>query len=178
MILRTKLVAFLLASMFICVPFRGLYAQQTANINPSNAYNCTNVAIEDLDPNLLTKEERIALLDQSLSDSIDSYSVCVNHVAENMSGGGSGDASGGVGQGNSNSKGAPEQGSPQTEATEQAQIKQSSAPNNTPVNRGVIPPKDNDKTICKLLYQEIVKATDSNMLKGLQKQYSDYKCAQ
>ena len=62
---------------------------------PTNAYECTQVAIEDIDPTLLTKEERIALLDGSLKDSIDQYSTCVSTVQQNMSAsaGGSGGGS-------------------------------------------------------------------------------------
>jgi hypothetical protein len=46
----------------------------------------------------------------------------------------------------------------------------------TSAPRGIIPPKDNDKIICKLLFQEINKTQDPDMIKGLTQQYSNYKC--
>lgn len=160
---------------------------------PTNAYECTQVAIEDIDPNLLTKEERIALLDGSLQDSIDQYSTCVSTVQQSMSGGGGGGEGAGGGQeseegadgsGQANEAGENDTQGPQTDENQGAQPPSNSNiseptqsdKNITPAQRGVIPPKDNDKIICKLLYNEIKSIDDPDMLKGLKEQYETYKC--
>lgn len=160
-------------------------AQEGQNLPQASAYECTQVALEDIDPALLTKQERIALLDGSLSESIDSYSTCVGAVQQNMGNGaglgGEGDGGGsGAGGGDSanadelptetNNQGAPNQTPPPpiVDATKQENI--------TQTQRQVIAPKDNDKIICKLLFQEIQKVNDPDMLAGLKEQYSNYKC--
>jgi hypothetical protein len=158
----------------------------------TSAYECTQVSLEDVDSALLTKQERIALLDDSLTDSIDSYSSCVSSAAQNMSGGGSGQGAGG-GQSGSEEANAQQnlddleniegtQSSQQKdpidlpqEIPETAQIPTKGIGSN-PATRGIIPPKNNDKIICKLLFQEITKTQDPDMLKGLKQQYSNYKC--
>jgi len=159
-----------------------------APASPSNAYECTQVSLEDIDPALLTKEERIALLDGSLKDSIDNYSTCVSTVQQKMSAGGGGGAGGDGGAGSGESaegqgEGANNEG-PTGEGVEtetlpveqQNQPPQSSGKQITPAQRGVIPPKDNDKIICKLLFKEINTIDDPDMLRGLKEQYSNYKC--
>lgn len=172
----------------------------------SSAYECTQVALEPIDPSLLTKEERIALLDDALSTSIDSFSSCVSSAAQTMSGGGSGQ--GGSGQGGGGGQGG-DQGEagnanngqnsgntmvgnlPAENATSQnlsfenegmaipsiSPIPDTSmGKGSTPAPRGIIAPKDNDKIICKLLFQEISKTTDPDMLAGLTQQYKNYQC--
>ena len=149
---------------------------------PTNAYECTQVAIEDIDPTLLTKEERIALLDGSLKDSIDQYSTCVSTVQQNMSASAGGS---GGGSGNSDAEGQEAgSGEAETETTNNTTSPANSditepmpaAKSITPAQRGVIPPKDNDKIICKLLFNEIKSINDPDMLKGLKEQYESYKC--
>jgi hypothetical protein len=174
----------------------------------SSAYECTQVALDGVDEALLTRQERIALLDESLSASIDNYSTCVGTVAQTMSGGGAGGGSGDSGDsgdggdaGNSGSSGTSASGSEQgasssnsnaDESAIQGQglsgtgIEQTTPPQpganssqgmgSTSAARGIIPPKNNDKIICKLLYQEITKTKDPDMLEGLRQQYSNYKC--
>jgi len=155
-----------------------VYAYQTPS-STENAYDCSNVALDDIDPNSLTREERIALLEGRLRESIDSYSTCITQVTDNMNGGGSGAYAGA--QGDSGSSEASETSS-QTGDSEAAKSDSQSnsehaiSVNTTPVNRGVIPPKDNDKIICKLLFQEIKSTQDTAMLKGLKEQYSNYAC--
>lgn len=169
--------------------------QQEAQQSVTSAYECTQVALEDIDSGLLTKQERIALLDNSLSESIDSYSSCVSSAAQNMSGGGSGQGSEALDNGQGGSQNANNQqmddalemeGGQQSEAPqEQSNIPEempetSQVPikgtGSTSVPRGIIPPKDNDKIICKLLFQEIQKTQNPDMIKGLTQQYSNYKC--
>jgi len=175
-----------------------VYAWQQDQANITSAYECTQVSLEDPDSALLTKKERIALLDNSLSESIDSYSSCVSIAAQDMSGGGSGQGSGGGGnsangdKGNQNASGeddsanlenaddgqnSKQQGQADTPEEVPLSTQPSSRGNSsTPATRGIIPPKDNDKIICKLLFQEITKTQDPDMLKGLKQQYSNYKC--
>jgi len=164
--------------------------------NVTSAYECTQVAIEDIDSALLTKKERIALLDDSLIESIDSYSSCVSSAAQNMSGGGSGQSEGGS-SGNGQSGSQSNSGDQNVDKLENVigeqtalQQEQSELPQEmpetaqTPIKgngstsapRGIIPPKNNDKIICKLLFQEITKTQDPDMLKGLKQQYTNYKC--
>lgn len=184
------------ACFVMCVSSSLSFAwQQEAQQSVTSAYECTQVAIEDIDSGLLTKQERIALLDNSLSESIDSYSSCVSTATQSMSGGGSGQDSGALGSGESGAQSANNQqiadelemeGGQQSEPlpdpsdlpeampeTSQVPIKGTGS---TSAPRGIIPPKDNDKIICKLLFQEITKAQDPAMIKGLTQQYSNYKC--
>lgn len=160
----------------------------------TSAYECTQVALDDIDPALLTKEERIALLDKSLHDSINSYSTCVASAQQAASGGGNGKgkgkaggAAGGGQQGQQASNTADPNNSQQQSTTTDQQVNDNSVQSSSqqsqqgprgssPTNRGVIPPKDNDKVICKLLFQEIQKTTDAGMLEGLKQQYANYKC--
>lgn len=169
--------------------------QQETQQGVTSAYECTQVALEDIDSGLLTRQERIALLDNSLSESIDSYSTCVSSAAQNMSGGGSGQGSEALDNGQGGAQSANSQqisdelemeGGQQSEASQE----QSNLPEEMPETaqvpikgtgstsapRGIIPPKDNDKIICKLLFQEIKKTQDPDMIKGLTQQYSNYKC--
>lgn len=163
-----------------------------------SAYECTQVSLDEIDPALLTKEERIALLDNSLSDSIDQFSSCVSSVQQ-QSASGQGQGSG-AGQGQGQSAGEaglegqqasegeqsgegqsaqemPEMsGQPADQSLPQAGQTPNTSNSSTPSQRGVIPPKDNDKIICKLLYDEITKTTNADMLKGLKEQYTNYKC--
>ncbi|MFT6267529.1 MAG: hypothetical protein ACJAVV_000327 [Alphaproteobacteria bacterium] len=163
----------------------------------TSAYECTQVALNDVDEALLTKEERIALLDESLTASIDSYSTCVSSAAQSMSGGGSGKG-GGAGSDEENGVSGAQEGvnssEESTQPNESGDFDQSQnqddvippnsnqAPDNisgkssTSAPRGIIPPANNDKIICKLLYQEITKTQDADMLKGLKQQYRNYKC--
>lgn len=187
---RSVTVPFVFASFatLCAVLLTSANAQNAQSVPQTSAYECTQVALEDIDPSLLTKQERIALLDGSLSESIDSYSTCVGAVQQNMgngagNGGAGGDGASGDGAGGNlsgdsanemptenNNQGAPQQESPPPidDSTKQENI--------TPTQRDVIAPKDNDKIICKLLFQEIQKINDPDMLAGLKEQYSNYKC--
>jgi len=150
----------------------------------SSAYECTQVTLDDADSALLTKEERLALLDQSLSDSINSYTSCIDTVQDEMSGGGSGSGQGGTsGSGSASTSGQQSQNNESAESESSGQPQAGSEPtepSNTqhnPVERGVVAPKDNDSIICKLLFEEIQKSSGVSRT-GLEKQYKDYMCGQ
>jgi hypothetical protein len=150
----------------------------------SSAYECTQVTLDDANSELLTKEERLALLDQSLSDSINSYTSCVNTVQDAMSGGGSGSGQGGTsGSGSASASGQQSQTNESSGSESPQQSQAGSEPTETsntqqnPVERGVVAPKDNDSIICKLLFDEIQKSSGASRT-GLEKQYKDYMCGQ
>ena len=173
-----------------------LQVPQTAG---KSTYECTQVALNDIDETLLTKEERIALFDESLTTSIDSYSTCVGSAVQTMSEGGTtGQGAAGSSAGGNLGNGDDGQASVNTPTqttinadVEQTQNVDTITPSNsnqvygdatgkgtTSSPRGIIAPTNNDKIICKLLYQEITNTQDADMLKGLKQQYSNYKCGQ
>ncbi len=161
-----------------------------SEISATSAYDCTQVGIDEIAPALLTKEERIALLDKNLDRSMNSFSHCVSVAQQEMTRGGLGGEKGGTGESTSqDNNGSNVNNSQSTEGliNESQEItidnqKNSSKENDikgtTPTARDLIPPKNNDKVICKLLYQEIMKTTDPGMLEGLKQQYANYKCGQ
>lgn len=180
-----NLTVFLHSAVLTFACFSLFSVAQAAQDFPVSAYECTQVSLDDVDESLLTREERIARMDIALSDSIDSYTSCVNTVQNEMSGGGSG---AGSGSGAESSEGSDQQHG-QGDATEQSNPVQQSngspqagseptrTQNQTTTNapRGVIAPKDNDSIICKLLFDEMQK-TNGASLAGLEKQYRDYQC--
>ena len=189
-----KLSVSVFTSMFFASSFSFAW-QQEAQQSITSAYECTQVAIEDIDSGLLTKQERIALLDNSLSESIDSYSSCVSSAAQIMTGGGSGQGSEALESGQGGAQSANDQQLVDDLEIEGGQAGESSqelsklpkeipetsqvpikGTGSTSAPRGIIAPKDNDKIICKLLFQEIKKTQDPDMIKGLTQQYSNYKC--
>jgi hypothetical protein len=60
--------------------------------------------------------------------------------------------------------------------TQKGQVSEITGSPSSKTPRGIIAPKDNDKIICKLLFQEITKTQDADMLKGLKEQYQNYQC--
>lgn len=181
----------MVAMVFFVYPLAALSEWQSTSVPLTSAYECTQVALDDVNQALLTKEERIALLDDSLYASIDSYSTCVSAVAQNKSGGGAGQGASDAGSGQTAlaESGGGSAGSLQEEANAagtngndeippmQNRIGASiSGKSSTTSVRGIIAPKDNDRIICKLLYQEITKTQDPDMLKGLRQQYNNYAC--
>ncbi len=191
-IITSSFAMLLLSVIVFAFPHNSDAAWQAPQDTSPSAYECTQVTLDDIDTALLTKEERVALLEESLSKSIDSYSTCVSSVTQAMAS--AQEASGGaVGQGNATDAGGMgdtrnnnESGNmalanqSQSEgAQSQQQIPVANMPpsaQSTASIRGIIAPKDNDKIICKLLFQEITKTQDPDMLKGLKEQYSNYKC--
>ncbi len=158
--------------------------QAVAPSAPVTSYECTQVGLDEIDPALLTKEERIALLEGKLSDSINSFSMCVSQAQSAMSGGGNGQGAefGQLGAGEDATEPQNNLGSVESELDQISEEIASSNKadtgevGNTPTTRGIIPPKNNDKIICKLLFQEITKTTDLGLLEGLKEQYANYKC--
>ena len=179
----------LIVSCSAQISFANTEQLSATNNAMSSAYECTQVGLDQIDPALLTKEERIALLDNNLNKSIDNFSTCVSSAQASMAGGGNGQGLGGdegfvTGEGAQSDSNEP---MPQSEdvgdeSTDVNQEINSQIPTkggesgSTPTTRGIIPPKDNDKIICKLLFQEIKKTTDTAMIEGLKEQYSNYKC--
>ncbi|MGQ8364510.1 hypothetical protein [Glaciecola sp. 1036] len=169
-------------SMFVLVVTVGLVSGlQTAQASDEvvSAYECTQVSLDDIDESLLTKEEKLALMEQGLKRSIDSYATCVGKVQQQQASGGAGGGLEGEGDGNesasegnqvansnSNNGDAPPQ-EVNTPTTEQSQT--------TPAQRKVGKPKDNDSIICQLLWEEIQTAPEDK-LAGFKKQYAEYKC--
>jgi hypothetical protein len=181
----------MVAMVFFVYPLAVVAVWQSTSVPVASAYECTQVALDDVNQALLTKEERIALLDDSLHVSIDSYSTCVSAAAKNMSGGAAdqGDSDAGSGQTALAESGGDAAGSLPEKADAagtngndeiplmQNRIGASISGKSSPTSvRGIIAPKDNDRIICKLLYQEITKTQDPDMLKGLRQQYNNYAC--
>lgn len=164
-----------------------LPAQSVAQSSPAPAepipYDCTNVDLAKVDDLLLTKEERIAKMDNSLQTSLDAYSQCVKNVQQAMAtsaasgGGGNAGAEGKTGETAAMSGSeAPEQEQQQsTEPKEQESASRSFGSRSSQINKENVDPKDNDSIICQLLWDEIQAATGDKR-KGFVQQYEDYKC--
>ncbi|MFT6896293.1 MAG: hypothetical protein ACJA13_000694 [Paraglaciecola sp.] len=168
--------------VLVSLPCISMAQDQTPRINKAGtAYDCTQVSLDAIGDELLTTDERIGLLDKSLTRSIDNYSACIDNVQQQIS---SKSSSLGLGDGVEGAKeNAPEElvsateqilntntSKPEENVFENIQTKTAHPP------RRIIPPTDNDQIICKILFEEIAKTTDANMLKGLKKQYENYKC--
>lgn len=189
---RAKRLSLISLCALAIVAITSAFAMQQNSEFPTTSHECTQVTLDDIDESLLTKEEKIARLDVSLSDSIDSYTTCVNTVQKQMAGGGSGSNSGGGSAGEQGAESASggvqsaaggEQSQEKTQTGQQqstgsqagSSAVEQSQNSTTNVKRGVVAPKDNDSIICTLLYEEIQKA-NADSLVGLEKQYQDYKC--
>lgn len=173
--------------LFSSASYASWQDEQASNVS---VYECTQVALDNVDAMLLTKEERVALLDQSLTKSIDGYSSCVSTVTQNSSGGGGGGQGGGASNNEGKEGKESEEGVQNESQSEQDELEQTdedkqtsqelrekrNAAKTTTAPRGIIAPKDNDKIICKLLFQEISNVQDADMLKGLKQQYANYQC--
>ena len=158
------------------------------------AYDCTGVEVEEVDPTTLTVEERIALLDFSLLDSIDRYSKCItkNQVEMSQTGNGS---EGGRGTESGKEGNGAEQRSGSTTGTAEANASQGNdadeplnsknmpvspqtpASNNGGKKSELTPPKDNDSIVCALIWEEISSSTDESEKQGLIQQYNELKCS-
>jgi len=156
--------------------------EQAPVINKAgSAYDCTQVSLEAVDDELLTADERIRLLDKSLTRSIDNYSACIDNVQQQIS---NKSSNLGLGDGiQGTKKNTPEQLAATTEQTLNThnsrpieRIFENTHIQTTPPLRSIVPPADNDQVICNILFEEIAKTTDVEMLKGLKKQYTNYKC--
>lgn len=168
-------------------------AQSSQSNAEQNAYECTQLSIDKVDESLLTKAERLALMDRNLQVSMDQYEQCVSNVQQQMAGASGGSGQGGQGtQGenagegsndsnanNSEASAAQDQdnNAEQTTSSQQTSTSQQSLQNTSTTNRprGVVKPKDNDSIICQLLWQEIQDAPPEKV-DGFTKQYKDYKC--
>lgn len=144
-----------------------------------SAYDCTQVSLGAISEELLTADERIKLLDRSLTKSIDNYSTCIDNVQQQIS-----NKSSGLGDSEQGTKGnaiellaATTQQTVNTNKSKpQEMIFENTQTQTTRAIRSIFPPKDNDKVICQILFEEIAKTTEMSMLEGLKKQYANYKC--
>lgn len=88
------------------------------------AYDCSQVELGSIDPDLLTQAERVALLDDSLNESIDAFTRCMDGAQEQAAeavgasggAGGGGDAESGEGSGSSSANGESEEAGEEAQA--------------------------------------------------------------
>lgn len=194
-----------LAFVYLSYLFQAVAVAQSSTYQKGEAYDCTGVEIEEVDPSTLTIEEQIALLDEALLDSVDRYSNCINAVQSKMAassggggGSGGGNGSGGAGEGSASQEGSEQDGSEQGNAEEGTEETESleemnesseiSSPNSgtsssakstkgtTGAKDKLIPPKDNDNIVCALLWDEISSSTDAAEKQGLIEEYEDLQC--
>jgi hypothetical protein len=136
------------------------------------SYDCTTLSIEDVDKTKLTKQELLALEEQSLFASVEGYSACMGQAqAEAANAVGAGARQGASEPGGEASSANSEEGKALSSESET----QKSSPSGGAENQ-VIAPKDNDSIVCKILYEEIGNETDDLKKAGLRKQYKDYSC--
>ncbi len=151
------------------------------------AYDCTIVSLDEIDQSNLSKEQRIALLEQSLQDSIDSYEYCISVITTNTSnsgggaGGGGGSEGGGSGSSNSNSQGEGNSEASEGQASTQGIANRNNRDNqDRPAGSGAqdqkVEAKDNDAAVCELLREELQLETDPNKKQQLRDIYKDYRC--
>lgn len=172
--------------LFLCLcctlNMPSVYAQQAPVDNTLNsaAYECTQVKIDEVDPTLLTRAERVKRMEMNLHESIDGYATCMTSVQKSMAAGGQGQG-GGEGNGKTDADVSSETDASQSsEATANNSSTQDSEITSTKAQtikqpRGLIKPKDNDAIICRLLWDEIQKAS-ADKRTGFEKQYAEYKC--
>ncbi|VAX08074.1 hypothetical protein MNBD_GAMMA26-1720 [hydrothermal vent metagenome] len=159
---------------------------------PKSSYDCTRLAINNVDELELTRQEKLDMLEGAFFDSIDRYSECMDRVQADMaksSGSGNGAANGsstGSGINESSSSGTSSHNDQQnTNEASTQNVNQSPQPK--PIHPGdtlprgapdqVIAPKDNDSIICKILYDEIANESDQAIKSGLIKQHDQYDCS-
>jgi len=148
-----------------------------SNADPQSAYDCTSVRIDHIDKNKLTREERIALMDQALFASVEGYSTCMEKAqsaaTESIgSGGGQDDAeSGGETESEDQESGyTAEDAALATESSRQEDFSTNGAEDQD------VAPKDNDRALCKILYNEISNESNSKKKADLRQAYADYNC--
>ncbi|WDE05844.1 hypothetical protein SG34_002605 [Thalassomonas viridans] len=160
--------------------------------DPDSAYDCTKVQLEPLDESKLTREEKLAQLDESLFDAIDSYSTCIEQVQTDQaaSGGGGGGAAG-SGDGNgldgamSDSEASTQSGevAENSEHAESEELTETTARNTarnsrhtTKTKDQLIAPKDNDLIVCGILWENIQAEKDQTAKEKLHQEYKRYNC--
>ncbi|WP_440056723.1 hypothetical protein ACSLBF_17735 (plasmid) [Pseudoalteromonas sp. T1lg65] len=170
------------------------YAQN--ELDPSSAYDCTAVELDAVDASKLTKEEQIALLEESLFNSVDKYSTCMEKVQKKMSAStakGSGANGGGAGANGASGSNGGSGASAGTGASESAATSSGSSANSENTNTSnsetnsnrsgssgaenkIVAPKDNDSVVCGMIYEEIGKESDPVAKEKLKEQYKQYNC--
>ena len=114
-----------LLALLVCtlssVPYIVSYAQGTTT-SISESQDCNEISIPDIDSLNLTREEKIALLDRVLMDSLSQYSPCRNAMSASSGGGGS-SASGemqGTGAGSGQNQGYSASSAPASSTSSEA----------------------------------------------------------
>jgi hypothetical protein len=146
--------------------------------------DCTDTAIQDHDSTLLTREEKIVLMEQSLFASVNQHDSCMEAMQaqaanEMASGGGAGGGASGGSDGEgmdgdafeSEASDAAEPMESETETEDMTEIAGTSGAEDE-----IIPPKDNDQIVCSIIYEEMTNEQDSAKKAGLQKEYQKYSC--
>jgi len=144
--------------------------------------DCTDTAIQDHDTTLLTREEQIILMEQSLFASVNQHDSCMEAMQaqaanEMASGGGGGTSGGSEGEGmdgdafDSEASEAAEPMESETTTEDMTEIAGASGAKDE-----IIPPRDNDQIVCSIIYEEMTNEQDSAKKAGLQKEYQKYSC--
>jgi hypothetical protein len=196
-LMMTRFFVFCSISLALFVLQSG-YAQQMHTNKPVNTYagqefDCTDFQIEQVKKGELTKEERIAALDDAFYQSVDRYQVCSQQATAQQqnptaSGGASaaagGGASGGQGTSNEQTDQQQEQGQEQRQQTEQTtSVKNtqttvtqdetlSQGPGRTPED---IPPVDNDSVLQRQIREAAMAEKDPEKRRKLWELYRKYK---
>lgn len=195
-------VSLLLALMTSSMVYSGLsLADESANNGP----DCENVSVDYLDDPTLTRAEKLARMEQALSDSLNRFELCKIAISSNSSssnsGNGSGagaDGGGNAGNGNSagGASGTESVASDTMQGTEQAPSNDAtataanaeestesasgeiSASGNVAENGKIpedIPPADNDDAIAAQIRVAAEAETDPEIRKKLWDEYRKYK---
>jgi hypothetical protein len=189
---KKRYLLFVLLSLASLTVGQELTQAVEANTAPSDAYDCTIVALDTVDESSLTKVERIAQMDASLVDSIDKHYNCIDQVVSNnaasTSGQGAGagevgaagesvkgeDAEGENGTSDEQSENATEQTNNE-DATNKRQDNDKQTAGNGAKNQDIAV-TDNDSAVCRLLKDELKIETDPKKQADLKEIYHNYKC--
>ena len=151
-------------------------AQQNPAKHGGNQDDCTLFTIENKDDNSLTQQEKIAALNQTLSDSVDRYDTCIQKMTSQQQGG-AGEGTSGAGAVGGGSASADNQANQQqvtdsqdTSQNQQTQVldsKTGSVPKD-------IPSADNDSVLQRQIRAAALKETDPEKKKKLWDLYRKY----
>ncbi|MFY8275511.1 hypothetical protein AAEU32_15415 [Pseudoalteromonas sp. SSDWG2] len=176
---------YMLVVLLVCVCTPWAQANAPQYVSPSVAHDCTGVEIAEIDPESLTKEERILLMENALLDSVNRYSTCLQKVQTEMAQSQSQSAGQDVSEAQDASNTPAENNSltaqrPANETHSTMDNASSSEKEKREIGAGreqqVVAPKDNDSIICTMLYEEIQRETNDATRDALIKQYKDYNC--
>lgn len=156
-------------------------AQQNRAKHGGNQDDCSLFTIENKDDNSLTQQEKIAALNQSLSDSVDRYDTCIQKMSSQQQGaaGGQGGAAAGTG-GAGGGAGSTDSQARQQELTDSQNSSQKQT-QQTPVLGSKtgsvpkdIPSADNDSVLQGQIRAAALEETDPEKKKKLWDLYRKY----